>query len=84
MFTARTKSHGLSPSQVEEKVELHIATHPYMERVDDWPAKVRQGIAERCNLTHLDFDAMPKILITEDFMQDGFFQRVRKCFLHRS
>ena len=52
-----------------------------MERVDDWTSKVRQGIQERCNLTQLlDFDAMPKIFITEDFIDEIYYPRVRTYY----
>jgi len=64
--------------QAEENVELHIATHEFMEHVRDWREKVQKTILEQCNLTgQLDFKAMPRIFVTADtYIQDERFPGV--------
>ena len=64
-------------------MELHIATHSFMENVLDWREKVRQGIRDRCKLKaiadqELDFKAMPKIFITDNFIDDMVYPRVSR------
>ncbi|GAX75338.1 hypothetical protein CEUSTIGMA_g2783.t1 [Chlamydomonas eustigma] len=70
----------LEEFKASEKVELHIVTHPFMERVYSWKDKVREGIQKRCNLDPglQDFDKMPRILITSSFIPDDTFPKLYK------
>ena len=67
---------SLAGSQAEENVELHIATHAFMEGVGSWRDKVREGIKKRCGLPNLEWEKMPKVFVTQRFIRDKVYPKV--------
>ncbi len=70
----------------EENVELHIATHVFMESVFSWRKHARQGIVDRCNLSHSligphgpRWAKLPRVRITNRFISEEDYPKVLVC-----
>eukprot|EP00195_Chlamydomonas_chlamydogama_P006392 CAMPEP_0202898984 /NCGR_PEP_ID=MMETSP1392-20130828/7351_1 /ASSEMBLY_ACC=CAM_ASM_000868 /TAXON_ID=225041 /ORGANISM="Chlamydomonas chlamydogama, Strain SAG 11-48b" /LENGTH=663 /DNA_ID=CAMNT_0049585063 /DNA_START=247 /DNA_END=2238 /DNA_ORIENTATION=+ len=66
--------------KAHENVELHIATHAFIEKVPNWVERIRQSLTSRCGVAEgTAWTSLPRIYVTSAFISDEQYPQLYKA-----